>query len=93
MNFLFEDSFNVFAHFVMGDLQAHLPTAHSMFSSIWPKHSMTPILPNRLILLQATFFVVVSLDEKKVLTGKRFADVEEVKQELFWAAEKMSPWV
>ena len=24
----FEDSFNVFAHFMMGDLQVHLPAPH-----------------------------------------------------------------
>ena len=33
----FEDSFNTFAHLMMDDLWAHLPTLHWVFSSFWPK--------------------------------------------------------
>ena len=41
--FFFKNSFSIFVHFVMGDLQAHLPTQHWLVSSFWPKKGMTPI--------------------------------------------------
>ena len=48
--FFFEDYFSSFAHFLMGDLQAHLPTLHWVFSSFWPKMAWPPCptLPNLL---------------------------------------------
>ena len=60
----FKDSFNVFAHSMMGDLQAHLSIPSWVFSTFWPKTEIPPCptLPIHPILSQATFFV--SLDEK-----------------------------
>ena len=73
MNFA-EDSFNVFAHFI----RAHAALSVQQFLI---KHSMTsrPHPPYSPISPQVTFFV--SLDEK-VLKGKHFAEVEEVKQKM-----------
>ena len=34
--------FNAFAHFMMGDLQAHLLTLHWVFSCFWPKMAWPP---------------------------------------------------
>ena len=53
----FGDSFNVFAHFMMGDLWAHLPTLLSV-GSFWPKTTWypCPTLPIHLLSLQMTFF-------------------------------------
>ena len=39
----FWKTFNTFAHFMMGDLWAHLPTLRWVFSSFWPKNGMTPV--------------------------------------------------
>ena len=76
----FEDSFNTFVHFMLGDLQAHLPTQHWVFSSFLPKTAWPqyPTLSIHLILPQVTFFCFPGW--KKVLKGKHFANVEEVKQ-------------
>ena len=74
-----EDSFNAFAHLMTGDLRAHPPTPHWVFSSFWPKPVWTPcpILPIHPISPRMPFFV--SLDEK-FLKGNPFANVEEVTQ-------------
>ena len=55
----FEDSFSVFAHFMMGDLWAHLPTMCWVFSSFWPKivWLLYLTLPIHLISPEVTFFV------------------------------------
>ena len=76
-----EDSFKAFAHFMMGDLQVYLPIPCWVFSSsgaktAWPS---CPTLPIHLILPWAT---VLSSQMKKVLKGKHFAEVEEVKQKM-----------
>ena len=98
----------MFAHFMMGDLQEHLPTLCWVFSSFWLKTAWPPYptLPIHVILPQVTFFLLPWM--KNVLKGKCFANVEEGKQEntrstkrhqnqwvlkLFWAVEKMSQWV
>ena len=80
-DFFFEDSFSVFAHFMMGDLWLHLPTPHWVFSSFWPKMVWPPCptLSIYLISPRVACFVLFS-QKKKVLTRKHFADVEEVKQ-------------
>ena len=54
----FEGSFTTFDHFMMGDLQAHLPTPCWVFSSFWPKKTWPwcLTLPMHLILPIATFF-------------------------------------
>ena len=105
----FFKTFKVFAHFMMGDLRAHLPTPQWVFSSLWPKTAWPscPTLHIHPISPRETFFFV-SLDEKNVLKGKHFANVEEVKQNVaealkgiktnklkktFWAVEKMSQYV
>ena len=76
----FEDSFNAFAHFTMGDLRAHLPTPRWVLSSFWPKMAWTqcPALPIHPISPWVTFLLFPQM--KRVLKGKRFAHVEEVKQ-------------
>ena len=55
----FENSFNVFAQFMMGDLWVHLPTLCWVFSSFWSKTAwfLCPTLPIHLISPCATFFV------------------------------------
>ena len=50
----FEDSFNMLAHFLMGDLQVYLPTLHWVFISSWPKASC-PTLPIHTISPWVTF--------------------------------------
>ena len=53
----FEDSLNMFAHFTMSDLRAHLPTPHWGFSSFWPKMAwpLCPTFPIHLILPDPLF--------------------------------------
>ena len=82
VNFFFEDSLNTFAHFMMGDLRAHLPTPHWLFSSFWPKTgwSPCPTCPIYPILPWANVFCFPGW--KKVLKGKSFADEEEEKQKM-----------
>ena len=97
-------SLNTFAHFMMGDLQVHLTTLHWVFSSFWPKMAWLscPTFPIHWSCSEQPFFVSWM---KKVLKGKHFADVEEMKQKngtstkrhqnwwvqkLFWAVGKMS---
>ena len=67
---------------MMGDLQVHLPTLCWVLSSFWPKTArpLCPILPIHQISPQLTFFCLFPPDEKKILKGKRLADVEEMKQ-------------
>ena len=102
--FFFLKTLNVFAHFMMGDLSVHLPTPHWVFSSFWLKNGMTPVpyVPYSPDLALSDFFLFPRM--KKVLKGgKRFANVEEVKQKtaealtrhqnqwiqkLFWAGGK-----
>ena len=66
----FEDSFNMFAHFMMGDLQVHLPTLCWLFSSFWPKAAWPPC-PTLSIhsILPQWLFLLVSLDEEKSSNG------------------------
>ena len=76
----FEDFFSAFAHFMMGDLWAHLPTPRWVSAvydqkTAWPPchPPIDPISPG------ATVFVS---PVKNILKGKRFANVEEVKQKM-----------
>ena len=64
--FFFEDSPNVFAHFMMGDLQAHLPTQHCV-QQFSPKMAgpPCPTLPTP-DLTPRDFFLFVSLEEKSL---------------------------
>ena len=74
----FEDSFNAFAHFTMGDLRAHLPTPRWVLSSFWPKMAWTqcPALPIHPISPWVTFLLFPQM--KRVLKGKPLANVEEM---------------
>ena len=76
--FFFEDSFNMFAHFVMGDLGTHLPTLCWVFSSFWPKTAWPPCptIPIHPVLPWPIFFVSPN---GKVLKWECFVDVEKVK--------------
>ena len=81
-DFLFENSFNMFAHFILGNLQVHLPIPHWILSRFWPQMAwpQCPTLPIHWILPpQWLFCLLVSL-MKNILKGKCFADVEEVRQ-------------
>ena len=103
--FFFKNSFSIFVHFVMGDLQAHLPTQHWLVSSLTKKRHDPHTSPSLFTWshLKWLFFFVPQM--KKVLKGKHFANAEEVKQKkgrstkrhpnwwvqkLFWAVEKPS---
>ena len=71
--------FSSFAHFMMHDLQAHLPTLHRVFSSFWPNGIIPlPHPPFSPDLTPSDFSVFPQM--KKVLKGKHFAHVEKVKQ-------------
>ena len=61
----FENSFNTFAYFMIGDLWAHLATPCWVLSSFWPKMAwpQCPTLPINLISPWTTLFV--SPDKKK----------------------------
>ena len=82
----FEDSFNMFVRFLMGNLQVHLPTLSWVFSSCWfflIKNSMTPLLhpPYSPDFSQSNYFCVCfSKWKKKCLQRETFSNVEEVKQ-------------
>ena len=91
---IFEDSFNTFAHFLMGDLQAHLPTPCWVFSSFWPKMAWPPcpILLIHPISHQATFFVCLFSQMKNILKGNYCPDVEEVKQKNDRSTNKHQNW-
>ena len=67
---------------MVGDLQVHLPTMLSV-EQFLTKNGMTPMPhpPYSPDLIPSDFFVCLFPRMKKVLKGKRFADVEEVKQE------------
>ena len=78
----FKDSFSVFAHFMMGDLQVYLPTLCCV-QQFLTQNGMTPMpcssyspdpAPNN--------FFCLFLWMKKVLKGKCFVDVEKVKQKM-----------
>ena len=78
----FEQSFNEVTHFMMSDLPVHLPTPCAECSSDLTKTSVTPMShplysPS---LAPGNFFFVSPM--KKVLKGKCFAHVEEVKQKM-----------
>ena len=80
-DFFFEDSLKEFVHLMMCDLWSHLPTPCWVFSSFWPKNARTlvphpPYSPN----LTPIDYFCCGFPEWKVLTGKRFASVEGVKQ-------------
>ena len=79
-DFFLNDFFNAFAHFIFGDLWAYLSTTHWVFSSFWPKMAWPPCLTLTIYLISSwvTFFHFPKW--KKVLKGKCFADVEQVKQ-------------
>ena len=97
----FEDSFSVFAHFMTGDLPAHLSTLLNtqqfLTKRSWPP---CPTLPIHLIWLGRLVLFPLT---KKALKGRCFTSVEEGKQKndrstkrhqnqgvqtLFWAVEK-----
>ena len=63
--YVFRNSFNVFAHFMMGDLHVHLTILCWVFSNFWPKMawSWCPNLSIYQISPQVTFFFV-SPEEK-----------------------------
>ena len=67
---------------MMGDLQVHLPTAHWLFGSFWPKTAWPPCptLPIHLISIRTTLSFVCFPGWKKVLKEKHFANVEEMWQ-------------
>ena len=70
--------------FLMGDLLTYLPTLLWVFSSFRPENSMTP-MPHPLYSPDLALFLSdFSLFPwmKKVLKGKCFADVEEMKQKM-----------
>ena len=73
-----ENSFSTFARFMMGDLQVHPPIPCWVFSSFWPKPSMTPVThpPHSPNLAQSDFFCLPRW-KKKSLKGNLLASVEE----------------
>ena len=79
----FEDSFNAFAHFIDGWFTS--TTTHTVLSveQFLPKNGMTLMLhpPCSSHLNWSDFSLFVSPNEK-VLKGKHFANVEEVKQKI-----------
>ena len=76
-----EGSFNMFAHFTMGDLQAHLSKLCWVFSSFWPEVAGPPC--RTLLFNGSRTPSILSLfpQMKKRYQGKHFANVKEVKQE------------
>ena len=85
--FGFSDFFlrlNMFVHFMMCDLRAHLSIPHWVFSNFWPKTAWPSCttLPIHPTLAQSNFFVCLFPQMKKFLKGKHFADVEDVKQQV-----------
>ena len=99
-----EDSFNMFALIMLGDLQAYLPTLCWVFSSSWPKMAWPLCLtfPIHLISPKQHFFV--SPDEKspqretlcqcgrsKTKNGRSTKRHQNWwVQKLFWAVKKVS---
>ena len=79
VNFL-EDSFNTFAHFMMGDLQTHLPTTPGVQQCLTPKWHDPHAPPSLFTWFLPEWLFCLFAQVKKVLRGKHFADVEEVKQ-------------
>ena len=67
---------NAFAYFMVSDSRVHLPIPCWVFSS-WPKKAWLPF-PTLLIHRERLYFWFPQM--KKVLKGKWFANVEEVKQ-------------
>ena len=75
-----EDFFNAFAHFMMGDVWAHLTTLHWVFS-VFDQKQHGPYAPPSLftqLCPKWLFFLFPQI--QKVVKGKCFVDVEEVKQ-------------
>ena len=71
---------SVFAHFMVGDLRAHLPTSHWVLISFLTKNSITP-MPHPSYspdLTLRNFFLFPWM--KKVLERETFCHVEKVKQ-------------
>ena len=70
---------DVFAYFMMGDDSTcpHCAECSAVFDPKW-HDALCPTLPTHLISVRATFFLFPWMD--KVLNGKCFADVEEVKE-------------
>ena len=69
----------MFAHFMVGDLQAHLPTCaqcSAVFDQRWGNPMPHP--PCSLNFTPRDFFLFPWV--KKVFKGKHFADVKEMKQ-------------
>ena len=76
----FEDSFKAFPHFMMGDLWVRLPPSCWEFSSFWPKMIWPPCPPSQYTHSHPKWLFLPQM--KKVLKGKCFACVEEVKQKM-----------
>ena len=72
---------NTFAHFMMGDLQAHLPIP---FTRFWPKAACLPPCLTFLFTWShpKRLFFCLPPWMKKVLKGKCFANVKRVKQNI-----------
>ena len=81
--FFFEDFCNAFAYFTMGDLE-HTSPYHWVFSSVWTKMHVLcaqPFLSTQSC-RSAFFWSPSSPPLKKVIKGKCFADLEEMKQKM-----------
>ena len=94
LQWIFCKTFNALAHFMMGDLRAHLPILCWVFSNFQPKTGMSPCAPQSLFTPapHGTFLFVclfVSWDEKSAFKGKCFANVEEVKQKMAKALKRI----
>ena len=64
LKWIFLRTFNMFAHFMTGDLWIHLPTPHWLLSSFWQKqHDLMPHPPHSPDLTPSNFSFV-SPDEK-----------------------------
>ena len=76
---IFEDFFNMFARFMTGDLQVHLPTPAECSAVFDQKqHDLPcPTFPIHPISPRGTFLFP---QKKRVLKGEHFADMEAVKQ-------------
>ena len=80
LNF-FEDSFNVFAHFMKGDLPADMPTPRYKCSAVFDQKWHNPHAPpSMFIRSRPRDFVFLFPQMKKVLKRKLFAYVEKVKK-------------
>ena len=64
LKIFFKDSFNTFAHFMVGDLWAQLTTPHWVVSSFWPKWAGPCAPPSQFAWSHPGFFFFASPDEK-----------------------------